>query len=126
MLARRSRGGGKSADFTWRLGRGEKMSLLDHPFDPAREAALVSGAGNGTGRAIAQALVGEGVRAVFADLREDAVAAAVKSSPRPRRRPRADGARGAFEPGVGLCHGRRDRGRRRAVADELVRAAGAG
>ena len=50
------------------------MSLLDHPFDPAREAALVSGAGNGIGRAIAQGLVGEGVRTVFADVREDTVA----------------------------------------------------
>ena len=28
---------------------------------------------------------------------------------RPGRGPRADGARGAVEPGVGLCHGRRDR-----------------
>ena len=59
------------------------MSLLDHPFDPAREAALVSGAGNGIGRAIAQGLVGEGVRTVFADVCKDTVAAAVKSSPRP-------------------------------------------
>ena len=42
------------------------MSLLDHPFDPAREAALVSGAG----RAIAQGLVGEGVRTVRADVCE--------------------------------------------------------
>jgi 3-oxoacyl-[acyl-carrier protein] reductase len=59
------------------------MSLLDNPFDPAREAALVTGAGNGIGRAIAQALVGEGVRTVFADVREDTVAAAVENSPRP-------------------------------------------
>jgi 3-oxoacyl-[acyl-carrier protein] reductase len=59
------------------------MSLLDNPFDPAREAALVTGAGNGIGRAIAQGLVGEGVRTVFADVREDTVAAAVNSSPRP-------------------------------------------
>ncbi|HEY0912211.1 MAG TPA: SDR family oxidoreductase [Bradyrhizobium sp.] len=59
------------------------MSLLQHPFDPAREAALVTGAGNGIGRAIAQALVGEGVRTVFADVREDTVNAAVAASPRP-------------------------------------------
>jgi 3-oxoacyl-[acyl-carrier protein] reductase len=49
------------------------MSLFSTPFDPAREAALVTGAGNGIGRAIAQALVGEGVRTVFADIREDTV-----------------------------------------------------
>jgi 3-oxoacyl-[acyl-carrier protein] reductase len=59
------------------------MSLLSTPFDPAREAALVTGAGNGIGRAIAQALVGEGLRTVFADIRQDTVAAAVASSPRP-------------------------------------------
>ena len=59
------------------------MSLLNTPFDPAREAALVTGAGNGIGRAIAQALVGEGVRTVFADINPDTVAAAIKSSPRP-------------------------------------------
>jgi 3-oxoacyl-[acyl-carrier protein] reductase len=59
------------------------MSLLDSPFDPAREAALVTGAGNGIGRAIAQALVGEGVRTVFADVNPDTVAAAAKTSPRP-------------------------------------------
>jgi 3-oxoacyl-[acyl-carrier protein] reductase len=59
------------------------MSILDNPFDPAREAALVTGAGNGIGRAIAQALVGEGVRTVFADIREETVTAAVKASPRP-------------------------------------------
>ena len=50
------------------------MSLLGNPFDPAREAALVTGAGNGIGRAIAQALVGEGVRTVFVDISEERVA----------------------------------------------------
>src|SRR5260370_23337934 len=59
------------------------MSLFDMPFDPAREAALVTGAGNGIGRAIAQALVGEGVRTVFAHVNGDTVTAAVKASPRP-------------------------------------------
>jgi NAD(P)-dependent dehydrogenase (short-subunit alcohol dehydrogenase family) len=59
------------------------MGLLDHPFDPAREAALVTGAGNGIGRAIAQALVGEGVRTMFADISEERLAAAIKASPRP-------------------------------------------
>src|SRR5205807_5764808 len=59
------------------------MSLLNTPFDPAREAALVTGAGNGIGRAIAQALVGEGVRTVFADVKADTVTAAAKTSPRP-------------------------------------------
>ncbi|MEH2533876.1 3-oxoacyl-[acyl-carrier protein] reductase [Bradyrhizobium sp. AZCC 1588] len=59
------------------------MSLLGTPFDPAREAALVTGAGNGIGRAIAQALVGEGVRTVFADVNRDTVTAAAKASPRP-------------------------------------------
>src|SRR3984885_15411178 len=59
------------------------MSLLQHPFDPAHETALVTGAGNGIGRAIAQALVGEGVRTVFADVREDTVKAAVAASPQP-------------------------------------------
>ena len=59
------------------------MGLLDSPFDPARETALVTGAGNGIGRAIAQALVGEGVRTVFADISEERVAAAIKSAARP-------------------------------------------
>jgi NAD(P)-dependent dehydrogenase (short-subunit alcohol dehydrogenase family) len=59
------------------------MSLFDTPFDSTREAALVTGAGNGIGRAIAQALVGEGVRTVFADLNGDTVKAAIKASPRP-------------------------------------------
>jgi 3-oxoacyl-[acyl-carrier protein] reductase len=59
------------------------MSLLSTPFDPACEAALVTGAGNGIGRAIAQALVGEGVRTVFADVNRDTVTAAVAASARP-------------------------------------------
>ncbi len=59
------------------------MSLLNNPFDPTREAALVTGAGNGIGRAIAQALVGEGVRTVFADVNRETVTQAVASSPRP-------------------------------------------
>jgi len=59
------------------------MSLLNNPFDPAREAALVTGAGNGIGRAIAQALVGEGVRTVFADVNQETLTAAIKASPRP-------------------------------------------
>ncbi|HEY4987151.1 MAG TPA: SDR family oxidoreductase, partial [Bradyrhizobium sp.] len=59
------------------------MSLLSNPFDPAREAALVTGAGNGIGRAIAQALTGEGVRTVFADVNRETVAAAVKAAPHP-------------------------------------------
>src|SRR6201996_8640010 len=59
------------------------MSLLQNPFDPASETALVTGAGNGIGRAIAQALVGEGVRTVFADVSAERVAAAIVSSPKP-------------------------------------------
>src|SRR5262249_44995010 len=59
------------------------MSLLNPLFDPASEAALVTGAGNGIGRAIAHALVGEGIRTVFADMRQDTVAAAVAASSRP-------------------------------------------
>src|SRR5580704_11922857 len=59
------------------------MSLFSTPFDGAREAALVTGAGNGIGKAIAQALVGEGVRTIFADISEERVAAAIKASPRP-------------------------------------------
>ncbi len=59
------------------------MSLFDAPFDPANEAALVTGAGNGIGRAIAQALVGEGVKTVFADISEERLMAAIAASPRP-------------------------------------------
>ena len=60
------------------------MSLLDKPFDPEREAALVTGAGNGIGRAIAQALVGEGVRTVFADISQERVDDAIAASPQPK------------------------------------------
>ena len=59
------------------------MTLFTTPFDPAHDTALVTGAGNGIGRAIAQALVGEGVRTVFADLHEDRVSAAVEATGRP-------------------------------------------
>ena len=59
------------------------MSLLATPFDPANEAALVTGAGNGIGRAIAQALVGEGVKTVFADISRERLTAAIAASPRP-------------------------------------------
>ena len=59
------------------------MSILSPPFDPARDAALVTGAGNGIGRAIAQALVGEGVRTIFADINQDKLADAIASSPGP-------------------------------------------
>ncbi|MBR0828124.1 SDR family oxidoreductase [Bradyrhizobium manausense] len=59
------------------------MSLLSTPFDPARDTAVVTGAGNGIGRAIALALVGEGVRTVLADVSEERVSAAVKAAARP-------------------------------------------
>lgn len=59
------------------------MGLFTTPFDPARDTALVTGAGNGIGRAIAQALVGEGVRTVFADLHEERVSTAIKATDQP-------------------------------------------
>lgn len=59
------------------------MSIFSNAFDADRDAALVTGAGNGIGRAIAQALVGEGVRTVFADIHEDRVADAIASAPHP-------------------------------------------
>ena len=59
------------------------MSLFNSPFDPSRDAAIVTGAGNGIGRAIALALVGEGVRTVFADVSQERVTAAIKSASKP-------------------------------------------
>jgi len=59
------------------------MGMLSQAFDPAREAALVTGAGNGIGRAIALALVGEGVKTVFADISAERVDAAIKAANRP-------------------------------------------
>ena len=59
------------------------MSLFSTPFDPTRDTALVTGAGNGIGRAIAQALVGEGVRTVFADISAERVSAAISASKKP-------------------------------------------
>ncbi|WP_016835853.1 SDR family NAD(P)-dependent oxidoreductase [Herbaspirillum lusitanum] len=59
------------------------MTIFENAFDPVRETALVTGAGNGIGRAIAQALVGEGIRTVFADISTEKVAAAVAASRRP-------------------------------------------
>jgi 3-oxoacyl-[acyl-carrier protein] reductase len=59
------------------------MSIFENAFDPPRERAVVTGAGNGIGRAIALALVAEGIRTVFADVSEDRVAAAVSDASRP-------------------------------------------
>jgi len=59
------------------------MAIFASPFDPATETALVTGAGNGIGRAIALALVGEGVRTVFADIKAETVSAAVAATGRP-------------------------------------------
>lgn len=59
------------------------MSVLPPLFDPIHETALVTGAGNGIGRAIAQALVAEGMRTVFADINADTLDAAIAASARP-------------------------------------------
>ena len=58
------------------------MPIFDQPF-AAGDTALVTGAGNGIGRAIAQALVAEGVRTVFADIKPETVEAAVNTSANP-------------------------------------------
>jgi 3-oxoacyl-[acyl-carrier protein] reductase len=56
------------------------MGIFDQPFDIDRDVAVVTGAGNGIGRAIALALVGEGVRTVFADVKADTVGAAAAAA----------------------------------------------
>jgi len=60
------------------------MAIFDQAFDRDRDAALVTGAGNGIGRAIAMALVGEGVRTIFADINASTVGAAVKAATNPK------------------------------------------
>jgi 3-oxoacyl-[acyl-carrier protein] reductase len=59
------------------------MSLLSNAFDPDRESAVVTGAGNGIGRAIAHGLTGEGVRTVFADVDPERVRSAIAAAPQP-------------------------------------------
>jgi 3-oxoacyl-[acyl-carrier protein] reductase len=75
------------------------MPLFSSPFDPTRETALVTGAGNGIGRAIALALVGEGVRTVFADVNAATVNAAVAAAE--KLAPTAPGMPGLAVPWVG-------------------------
>jgi 3-oxoacyl-[acyl-carrier protein] reductase len=59
------------------------MSLFQHPFDPSRDSAIVTGAGNGIGAAIARALVGEGLRVVVADLDAERVRRTIEDTGRP-------------------------------------------
>jgi 3-oxoacyl-[acyl-carrier protein] reductase len=59
------------------------MSGFDNLFDAEHDAAVVTGAGNGIGRAIALALVAQRVRTVFADVNEQPLDAAVKSAADP-------------------------------------------
>jgi NAD(P)-dependent dehydrogenase (short-subunit alcohol dehydrogenase family) len=47
------------------------MSLLQDPFDPARETALVTGAGNGIGRATALELGRRGGKVVLSDVHDE-------------------------------------------------------
>ena len=55
------------------------MPIFDKPFESG-DAVLVTGAGNGIGRAIALALVGEGVRTVFADIKRETVESAINAA----------------------------------------------
>ena len=59
------------------------MSPFENLFDPDHDAAIVTGAGNGIGRAIALGLVAHGVRTVFADIKTETVEAAVQSASAP-------------------------------------------
>ncbi len=57
------------------------MSLFAQAFDTETSAAIVTGAGNGIGRAVAQALAAAGVRTLFADINADTVTQAVAACP---------------------------------------------
>ena len=59
------------------------MGIFDQAFDRQRDAAVVTGAGNGIGRAIALALAAEGVRTVFADIDADKARAAADAAANP-------------------------------------------
>ncbi len=59
------------------------MSIFSEAFNPETDRALVTGAGNGIGRAIAQSLVAEGVPTVFADIQPDTVTAAISGCANP-------------------------------------------
>lgn len=59
------------------------MAIFDQAFERKRDAAVVTGAGNGIGRAIALALVAEGVRTLFVDINEDKVRAATAAAADP-------------------------------------------
>jgi 3-oxoacyl-[acyl-carrier protein] reductase len=60
------------------------MTIFDQAFNPAIDRALVTGAGNGIGKAIAQALIAEGVPTVFADIKPETVEAAIRGCPNPK------------------------------------------
>ena len=59
------------------------MSVFNRAFDTSRDAAVVTGAGNGIGRAIALALAAEGVRTIFADINADKAQAAADAAGNP-------------------------------------------